>query len=816
MKLRAPHYFLWGNLVFGQGPEDAWAAFRLEGESYPGLSLSRKLELKDRISALAYGIEADFQLIRTARAWDADAYAERALATLDERRGHRAEFEAMLDRHRRGLEARQTLRPELYLLVRLAPPTSEAGAARLVELGRRLLGLVGLADPQGIGSRRLDELRAAESRCLERVLDFLPCDRARSGEVARMIRANYARGLGEIDVDPNWRPQALVVEDAAEEDPDAPRGGARFEPYEHDLLRLHESCLTVESRSLRIETEAGVSHQALLVAGALPEEAAFPGPDTELLFAPLELEFPVDAVLSCEFLANRPARKLAQKRMVDADQQAKEEAHGEHGPTVGTSERTYAARELQARLGGSDRPPLLRSALTLAVGAEDSGLLEERVERLRSEYGRVELHRPFGEQHRLYLGAMPAQGFPLADYKAHLLPEQVGAMVPTAISHAGSEIGPYVGHSLSTSRSPVLFDLAEACKLNRPPTVLITGSLGSGKTIALQTLLYQAFLQGSTPIVDIDPKGDHRLDALPGVADAMEVVELAGSEVQRGMLDPLRVGAEGSREELAYGYLTAVLPQPVPAEWRTKVRAAVARVAQGGGRACGEVLAVLREGDELARAAAEALQVHLEAGLARLGCAQAGSEVPEVGSAQLVSIRVRGLVRPEPGTARSELADDERVSQAVLRLLAAYALRLCSATERVHSVLALDEAWALLADSQGRAMLERFSRMGRSMNITPILASQIVGDAAELEPLVGSYLAFGVEREAEAERALGLLRLDPDDEAARRRLLGFRAGRCIYLDHHGRTLPMRFDPGEEILDALDTTPRGEEDAGIAA
>ena len=128
MKLRAPHYFLWGNLVFGQGPEDAWAAFRLEGESYPGLSLSRKLELKDRISALAYGIEADFQLIRTARAWDADAYAERALATLDERRGHRAEFEAMLDRHRRGLEARQTLRPELYLLVRLAPPTSEAGS----------------------------------------------------------------------------------------------------------------------------------------------------------------------------------------------------------------------------------------------------------------------------------------------------------------------------------------------------------------------------------------------------------------------------------------------------------------------------------------------------------------------------------------------------------------------------------------------------------------------------------------------------------------------------------------------------------------
>ena len=55
--------------------------------------------------------------------------------------------------------------------------------------------------------------------------------------------------------------------------------------------------------------------------------------------------------------------------MVDADQQAKEEGFGEHGPSVRTSDRTLAARELQARLGASDRPPFLRSALCLAVGA---------------------------------------------------------------------------------------------------------------------------------------------------------------------------------------------------------------------------------------------------------------------------------------------------------------------------------------------------------------------------------------------------------------------------------------------------------------
>ena len=78
----------------------------------------------------------------------------------------------------------------------------------------------------------------------------------------------------------------------------------------------------------------------------------------------------------------------------------------------------------------------------------------------------------------------------------------------------------------------------------------------------------------------------------------------------------------------------------------------------------------------------------------------------------------------------------------------------------------MDEAWALMSDTQGRALLERISRLGRSQNITPILATQMLGDAAELEPLVGALFAFGVETEVEARKALALLRLDPDDEAS--------------------------------------------------
>lgn len=798
--MKAPHHFVHGNLVF-RTAEDVWAGYRLDGQSYPGLSLNRKVELKERIETFAYGIEADFQLIRSARRWSADEYAERALSTLDAKRGHRAEFTAYIDAQRRRLDAHDVVRPEVFLFVRLGAPIHAGGAGRFTESWRELRRAAGLRDARAISRKRMEELRRAEERAFDRVFEGLPCERARSGEIAYLVRSAYTRGAGEPRMDGNWRPQAILIES---ED-----GSAGFEPYEHDLHRLHESRVEIAPRSLKVDSESGTSHQALLVVGALPDEAVFPGADVELMFAPLECGFPVDAIFSCEWLPNRSAQKLAQKRMVDADQQAKEESFGEHGPTVGTTDRTYAARELQARLGASDRSPFLRSAITLAVGATSEEELEERVDRLRSEYGRVELHRPLGEQHRLFLATMPAQPFPVRDYLAHLLPEQLGAMVPTAVSHAGSEIGPYLGYGLTGSRPPVQLDLAEASRTDRPPTVLLTGSLGSGKTIALETLLYQAYLQGSSPIVDIDPKGDHRLDRLPGLAERMETIELGPDDRYQGLFDPMRIGTAETRQDLAYGFLVGILPDPVPADWRTRIRRAVAAVDQAGGRTTGEVVSELRaiggESDECA----EALEVHLSTGLAKLGNGGPGQQLPDVGSAQVVSLRIRNLVTVKPDVRRSELQEDERISQAVLRLVAAYALRLCAADENVHSVLALDEAWALLSDTQGQALLDRLSRMGRSMSITPLLASQIVGDSEALEPLVGTYLAFGVETEAEAERALSLLRLDPDDEALRQRLISFRAGRCYLRDVEGRAIPMRVDPGEELLARLGTTPKHE-------
>ncbi|MGI8727724.1 MAG: ATP-binding protein [Solirubrobacterales bacterium] len=804
--MRPTHYFAWENIVFGRDASDAWALFTIAGESYAGLSEAGKIELKDRLESLAYRLEADFQLIRLAREWSADAYVQRALGTLDPAHGHRGRFGDLLAEHRTRLAGRRAIRPRIYLAVKLGARPQEGGGPEAVV--RMLLDRIrqrgGLDDPRRLGQERLTQLRRLEEKVHDRLWSYIDCERAGSDDLAYIVRSSYLRGVGEPQIEPAWQPQALSFVDESDA---ADEQHGFFEPFGHDLIRLHDSYLELGARSLRVETEDGVSHQAMLVVGTLPERTVFPGPQAELLFSPFEeAGFPVDVTFSCEWVGNRAALNLARKRKIDADQIAFEESVGEHGPSADAAERPHQARELEARLSGSDQPPLLRSAVTIAVAGESTEQLEERVERLRGNFGHIPLHRPMGEQHRLFLGMLPAQRFRVRDYMAHLLPEQWGGMVGVALNHAGSEVGPYIGYTLSGARNPIQFDLAEAPRRSRPPTCLLTGSLGSGKTLSMEALLYAAYLQGSR-IALADPKGDHAFGALPGVAEDLREIQLTDDERYRGLLDPMRIGGE-ARADATYAFLAAILPELRP-EWGTELKLAIDRTSQKGGRSCGEVLAELQaEDNEAARALARAIDIHASSGLARLGFANPDTVGLEIGAEQVVTIGIRNLALPLPGTARSEMSEQERLGQALLRLLTAYLMRLVAEDPARHGAVGLDEAWVLTADQAGRTMLERLARLGRSQNATLLLASQMLGDAEELEPLVGAHFAFGVETDSEARKALRLLRLDENDPAMVERLIKYRQGRCFFRDFDGRVVSMRMDPGEELLEALDTTPGG--------
>jgi hypothetical protein len=310
-------------------------------------------------------------------------------------------------------------------------------------------------------------------------------------------------------------------------------------------------------------------------------------------------------------------------------------------------------------------------------------------------------------------------------------------------------------------------------------------------------------------VVDLDPKGDHHLADAVG-HEHVEDVELSADERYRGVLDPLRIAPEDLRVELAYSFLTELLPAPVLPAWQTEIRAAVTDVAAGGGRSCGLVLDRLEAAGHEAKAAARALQVHAGAGLLQLGFADRTSAGPPQTEKAVVSLRIANLTLPVPGTPRTDLSQEERTGRALLRLLAVQALHLAGDDWTRHKILIIEELSQLIGDAIGLALIQRIVRLCRSQNATPLLLTQMVDDVAAVSDLMGCVLAFGVETDREAMRVLQLLGLDADDRALRAQLRSFRKGRCLMRDYEGRVGAIQVDlADDELLRTLDTSPQAE-------
>jgi hypothetical protein len=809
--MRAPVRFAIRNLVFGADRDDVWALYRLELTSYEGLTSSQKKQLLADVASFAYALEADFSLLRVWRGWSGAEYRHLASLALDDRAAHRDVWDRQLDRQQALLAAEAVARPELYLAVRLAAPARAAldefadragrwissPAAALRELRRT----AGFGDPAAIGETRLRELAGAEAQAFARVGDFLAAERATTLDLQWLIRRALCRGRGDPELDVHWRPQALVMLEGDE---------LQYRPHQADVLRLFGAPVEVGERALRIRSERGDSHQALLVLGALPETVVFPGRSAELLFAPLEaVDFPVDAAFSARWLPNDQAARLVRRRVVDADNEAAEQRHGDHGPTPEAARRPHAARALEDYLSSESHPPLLQATISLAVAAGDADELEARVRRLQREYAPVRLERPYGEQLRLWCQHFPGQPSALADYEDYLLVEQLGAMVPTATHAVGSDAGPYLGHTLSGSRAPVCFDLTEPCRSALTPAVLLVGPPGRGKTATLQRLLHDRFLAGSR-VIDVDPKPDHRWTDLPHVAPHTETIEFGADPRYRGMLDPLRIAPREEAEDLAVDWLLALLRADIPHAWETEVRAAVKQALTAPVPTCGLVLEQLAAGGKDAARVGRALAVYADSGLAQLGIASANAPLPSAGAKQVTALRVAGLALPELGATPATMTAKERISQALIQLVAAYALRLMAEDPTTHTVLGFDEAWVLTDTAAGRRLLRRANRLGRAQNGTPLLGTQSLGDVdEEIKELVGAVFCFGAETDAQARQLLALLDLEPGDQRLRQRLIGFRRGRCFLRDYSRRLAAIQVDfahdPG--LLDALDTTPR---------
>lgn len=807
---RFPLSYAHGNLLLGAGGECA-ALYRLGMVSYPFRPVSGKWELQSRLERLAHTVAADFSLWRVSRAYPAGSYVRDTLGLLDPRDQDRQVWEAFLAGHAERLAGMRSHVPETYLAVCLnerAPAGFGSGLIRFSDRIRaHVESVAGARKHAPIPAARIEELRASERRLFERLSSVTMLERARTVDIQWLLARVAARGVAEARVDRYWKPQALVV--------DAPDGQAAFEPLSEVLWRNTNAAITEHERALTVDGEHVRCFQALLALGALADAPEFPGAGAELLFAPLEsVEFPVDAVLHARWLGNRDALAQVRKRIADVEHAYAEQVQGAaFGPGLQAEEDRTLAREYEAQLQAGSRPPMLTGWIGLALGASSLEELESRVAVLREHYGDVQLHRPAGLQHQLFSDhILRTDGGVTLDYSQQITVEQFGALVPTATRTVGSPHGPYLGYTPTGLPRPVRYDPTQASRESRASAVLLVGTLGSGKTVAAQTIAYAAERRGSL-IVDFDPKPDHGWENLSELHGRLEVLELSGEPSQQGKLDPLAIGPADLREEIASSYLLELLRDP-PAAWENAISRAVRDTVREGAQSLMRVVERLKESEQdAARDAGEALEVVSDFGLARLGFGT-GQDTTVQARGSVVTIRMPGLSLPDPAAARDTYTRTERVSVATLTLVAAYVLRLVSQDRTRHKVVLLDEAWFLLASPRGRVIVDRLTRLGRAFNTTLLLGTQRTADLDGLSELIGVYFIFGQDSDTEAARALSLIGLDPDDQGLVSLICAFRQGRCLMRDLDGRVGEVQIDPVyQHLLEAFDTTPAQADGSG---
>ncbi len=805
--MRSPLSMVYGNCVFGAERDDVGAAFVVPTASYQWLAEEGK---RARFLALLGALEAtgaDLQIVRVESRWDLGVY----LGALEgEGTPHGELCARYLAEQAQRLRALQARRPVLFIFVSLREPerdvasyVSRAAERRPREWLDELRRALAPGDRRLLRAADLERARVQADRAHARLADFLHARPATGPELQWLVRRAYCRGLGEPAIDGLHEPRALVFER---------NGEALLAPLEGDVLRWMDGWVEHRGRVLRIESELGVSWQAQLVLGALPERAEFPGARVELMFAAAEsLPFGIDLSLNARFLPNELALRIARRRIQDADQILQAESDGEQGASDLGYRRTQEARDLLAYLQSSSRPPLLRCTLAIAIAARGEEELEERVEMCRRAYGEIRLHRPLGDQLQLFCQHLPGQRTRVAGYDDTLTAEQVAAMMPTASHEAGSPRGFYLGHTLTASARPLRLHLREGSESDRNTTILSVGALGSGKTTLDQKLKYEGFLLGAR-VIDCDPKGDHRFHLLEEVAPYVESITLRPDPALRGVLDPLRVAPAHLRQDTAVAFLRDLLPGRAEPAWETAVLGAVDRVLRRAREpTCLEVVDALREGDEVDVQVAKTLAVYARSGLTQLGFADPQVRLPPVGHRQVTYLRIRDLPSAQPGVPRSEHSLSERVGEQLVRLIAMFAMHLMSTERERLKLFSFDEGWRLLKDPIGRSLLMSLQRMGRSELAVPIISTQLVtdtliGERESLENLVGATFVFGMRSEAEAGRALQLLGLDPEDRRMRQTLLELDAGRCLFRDHRGRVEAIQVDMAPALLRAFSTTP----------
>ncbi|MFI6508570.1 ATP-binding protein [Streptosporangium sp. NPDC050855] len=773
-----------------------WAYFRLPTVSYEFITPEEREALATNITIALAAIrmpDAEVHLRVAHRTYPAAEWAMALNATSDEGPGWRDYLEDMY----RHVWAKDFWTKEVYLGVRLGQRGRQLGAGVLSQLFgfyQRSEKVLGIEDDHVPKAEIAKWSEQAERLGRALAASSLYARHATSVELAWLFQHAATGSLG---------------------DPPASASPKR-RWGQGEIESLVEGQIHNGRALLRIEQPHGDSYVAHMSFARFPDLMPFPDGEPWMHFAD-QLPFPVEISSRMRLIppvkaSKDVARQLAHAR--DMDIHIREA--GAEAP-LALAEQIDAARMLEHGIT-KERLPFVYGWHRLIVSAPTEEICVQRVEAVVEHYRDmgIDIVNSTGDQFSLFCETLPGEKVRVNAYAQRQPLRTIAGGMATATVDLGDRtdengsgwMGPYIGETLGRARSIVHFDPLVAATRNRPTAIAITGEPGGGKTTLALLMIYQMALRGVTVAV-IDPKGD--ADSLVRLLQQRgrkaRIIPLGSAAP--GLLDPFSFGDDlAAKKTMATETLRLLLPR-MSEERESAMIQAVAAVSNADDPSLGKVVDFLERTDDAAsKNLGAVLRSMSDMHLARLCFDPSGGDQIDTEGWTTV-FTLGGLTLPDASTGRDDYSYEQRLSVALLYLVAQFARGLMNGLDRRSpKAIFLDEAWAITSTPEGAKLVPEVSRMGRSRNTALVLVSQNAGDllSEQVTNCLSSVFAFRSTERVEVEHVMALLGVEPSEEhKAVLRSLG--NGECVFRDLDGRAGRIGVDlVSDELLRWLDTNP----------
>lgn len=382
-----------------------------------------------------------------------------------------------------------------------------------------------------------------------------------------------------------------------------------------------------------------------------------------------------------------------------------------------------------------------------------------------------------------------------------------------------------IGETATGLPTPVFFDPHYAIRINRPPVSLITGSPGSGKTVAALLLAAHAALLNKVTFI-LDPKGDFLALKLLEEAGEVEnihvwsifqnIEEGVVRESNIGILDPTCLTDDVNENASLTLETIGALVKTLSPNQRNVLIPIIQDVTQSKNPSMNNIRMILaRSRDpEISTLSHElGLALNMPAGKLLVASSKFNNKLKLDNGVVVASLM--GLSLPASNKKEESYLEKERLSVAIMRLITHLALNIMKKIPKTtNKLLLIDEAWSVFNNASGRALIDEVSLLGRSLNMAVILATQSPahiqgGDGgASLDNTISTRFAFRNTSDTDNQITAKAMSL-PKDAGYENIFQSFSIGQCLMKDSQGQFAFVDIMLPEGWLEIFDTTPSPE-------